>query len=115
MDFPNTTLMILTATASDVVEKSVFQLVHSPVISKGSINRPNVFLQCEELCNDDDFTIFANENKSEWQFPGTSCRGKDQCRFYIRLSEIKVYSSCPKNLHFLWADVQLSKGKVNNY
>ena len=29
------------------------------MISKGSINRPNVFLQYEELCNDDDFTIFA--------------------------------------------------------
>ena len=32
-----------------------------------------------------------------------------------RLSESTVYSSCPKNLHFLWADIQLSKGKVNNY
>ena len=60
-EFPNTPLMILTATASDVVEKSVLQLVRSPVISKGSINRPNVFLQCEELCNDDDFTIFAKK------------------------------------------------------
>ena len=56
-EFPNTPLMILTATASDVVEESVLQLVRSPVISKGSINRPNVFLQCEELCNDQDFTI----------------------------------------------------------
>ena len=54
VEFPNTPLMILTATASDVV-------VRSPVISKGSINRPNVFLQCEELCNDDDFTIFAKK------------------------------------------------------
>ena len=27
----------------------------------------------------------------------------------------KVYPSCPKNLYFLWADIQLSKGKVNNY
>ena len=57
---PNTPLMVLTATASEVVEKTVFHdhLVHSPVISKGSINRP-VFLQCEELCGDDNFTIFA--------------------------------------------------------
>ena len=54
------------------------------------------------------------ENESEWQFPGTSCREKDQCTFYIE-DYRKVYSSCPKNLHFLWADIQLSKGKVNNY
>ena len=53
--------MILTATASDVVEKSVLQLIHSPVISEGSINRLNVFLQCEELCNDDDFTTIAKK------------------------------------------------------
>ena len=52
VEFPNTPLMILTATASDVVETSVLQLVHSPMISKGSINRSNIFLQCEELCND---------------------------------------------------------------
>ena len=56
VEFPNTPL---TATASEVVEKTVLHLVRSPVISKGSINRPNVFLQCEELCGDDDFTIFA--------------------------------------------------------
>ena len=54
------------------------------------------------------------ENESERQFPGTSCRGKDQCILYIEYYH-KVYSSCPKNLHFLWADKQLSKGKVNNY
>ena len=54
------------------------------------------------------------ENESNWQFPGTSCRGKDQCTFYIN-DYWKVYSSYPKNLHFLCADIQLSKGKVNNY
>ena len=27
----------------------------------------------------------------------------------------KVYPSCPKNIDFLWADIQLSKGKVNIY
>ena len=26
-----------------------------------------------------------------------------------------VYPTCPKNLDFLWSDIQLSKGKVNNY
>ena len=41
VEFPNTPLMILTATASDVVEKGILQLVHSPQISKGNISRPN--------------------------------------------------------------------------
>ena len=54
------------------------------------------------------------ENESDWQFPGASCKGKDQCILYIE-DYRNVYSSCPKNLHFLWADIQLSKGKVNNY
>ena len=61
VEFPNTPLMILTATASDVVENGILQPVRSPQISKGSINRPNIFLQCEELCNGDDFTIYAKK------------------------------------------------------
>ena len=59
VEFPNTPLMILTATASDLVEKGIIQLVRSPQISIGSINRPNIFLQCEELCNDNNLTIYA--------------------------------------------------------
>ena len=58
-EFSKTPLMILTAAASDLVEKGILQLVHSPQISKGSINRPNIFLQYEELCNDNDFTIYV--------------------------------------------------------
>jgi len=54
------------------------------------------------------------ENESDWQFPGTSCRGKDECVLYIE-DYRKVYSNCPKNVHFMWADIQLSNGKVNNY
>ena len=56
----------------------------------------------------------VSQNESEWQFPGTSCRGKDECTFYIEDYQ-KAYSSYPKNFHFLWADIQLSKGKVDNY
>ena len=61
VEFTNTPLMVLTATASDVVETSILRLVRSPMISKGSINRPNVYFQCEELSNEDDFTIFAKK------------------------------------------------------
>ena len=51
------------------------------------------------------------ENEFEWQFPGTSCRGKDKCILYIE-DYHKVYSSCPKNLHFLWADILYNCLKV---
>ena len=54
------------------------------------------------------------ENDSDWNYPGISCRGRDQCVLYFE-DYRKVYPSCPKNIHFLWADIQLSKGKVNNY
>ena len=58
--FPTTPLMILTATAPPSVESSLHQLVRSPVISKSSINRPNIFLQCEEILSDEDsLSIFA--------------------------------------------------------
>lgn len=45
--FLSTPLMVLTATAPPSVENCIHQLVRSPVISKTSINRSNVFLQCE--------------------------------------------------------------------
>ena len=52
--------LILTATAPPSVESSMHQLVRSPVISKTSINRPNIFLQCEEIPSDEDsLSIFA--------------------------------------------------------
>ena len=61
VEFTNTPLLVLTATASDVVETSILRLVRSPMISKGSINRPNVYFQCEELSNEDNFTIFTKK------------------------------------------------------
>ena len=52
--------MILTTTAPSSVKSSMHQLVCSPVISKTSINRPNIFLQCEEIPSDEDsLSIFA--------------------------------------------------------
>ena len=62
VEFPSTPLMILTATAPPSIESSIHKLVRSPVISKGSINRPNIYLQCEEIPNDDnDFSYFAGK------------------------------------------------------
>ena len=62
VEFPSTPLMILTATAPPSIESSIHQVVRSPVISKGSMKRPNIYLQCEEIPNDDDdFTYFAEK------------------------------------------------------
>lgn len=48
-DFPLTPLLCLTATAPPQVENSVSKLLRSPVVIKGSIDRPNITLACEEL------------------------------------------------------------------
>ena len=48
-EFITTPIMILTATAPPEVFNSISKLVRNPVVSKGSMNRPNVKLYCEEL------------------------------------------------------------------
>jgi len=45
------------------------------------------------------------ENESDWQFPRAFYRGKDQCTLYIE-DYWKAHSCCPKNFHFLWADIR---------
>ena len=65
-EFPTTPIMMLTATAPPEVFDSISKLVRNPVVSKGSMNRPNVKLSCEELpCADrgnlNDFAIRASE------------------------------------------------------
>ena len=42
-------IMMLTATAPPEAFDSMSRLVHNPVVSKGSMNWPNVKLSCEEL------------------------------------------------------------------
>ena len=44
-------------------------------------------------------------------FLGTS---GGQSAFYIEDCQA-LYSICPADTHYLWADIQFSKGKVNNY
>ena len=44
-------------------------------------------------------------------FPGTS---GEQSVFYFEDCQA-IYSTCPLDPHYLWADIQFSKGKVNNY
>lgn len=63
--FPSTPLMVLTATAPPSVENSIHQLVRSPVISKTSINRSNIFLQCEEIPSDEDALSFFASRVSQ--------------------------------------------------
>jgi superfamily II DNA helicase RecQ len=40
--------------------ESIKKLVRDPLISKASINRPNIFLECEELSNGNDLAYFAS-------------------------------------------------------
>ena len=47
--FLTTPIMILTATAPPEVLDSMSRLVRDPVVSKGSVNQPNVKLSCEAL------------------------------------------------------------------
>ena len=65
-EFLATPIMILTATAPPEVFDSISKLVRNPVVSKGSMNRPNVKLSCEELpCharrNFSDFALRVSE------------------------------------------------------
>ena len=62
-DFPNTPLMCLTATAPHCVEQSIHKLLRDPLLSRSSINRPNIFLACEEIpsyVGRKDFSYFAS-------------------------------------------------------
>lgn len=45
-EFSNVSLVCLTATAKSCVEQSMFQ---NPLLSRDSVNRPKIFLACEEI------------------------------------------------------------------
>ena len=49
IEFPTVPLLCLTATALPSVIGSIMKLLRDPVISIASIDRPNVFLACEEI------------------------------------------------------------------
>ena len=49
IEFPTVPLLCLTATAPPSVIGSIMKLLRDPVISSASIDRPNVFLACEEI------------------------------------------------------------------
>ena len=48
-DFPSTPLLFLTATAPPPVECSITTLLRNPVVTRGSIDRSNITLACEEM------------------------------------------------------------------
>ena len=48
-NFPSTPLLCLTATAPLAVEESICYMLRNPVISKASVDRPNIMLACEEI------------------------------------------------------------------
>ena len=61
--FRNTPIMALTATATPKVEDTIKKLLRNPVVSKSSVNRPNITLSTTELVispNSDYFQVFAS-------------------------------------------------------
>ena len=49
IDFPRTPLVFLTATAPPLVKHTLMKLLRDPVVSQASIDRPNIYLSCEEI------------------------------------------------------------------
>ena len=63
-EFPSIPLLALTATAPPPVESSIRCLLRDPIVVKGSIDRPNITLACEEIpCNmgKKNFSHFASK------------------------------------------------------
>ena len=58
--FPSIPILALTATAPSEVMESIKKLVRDPLISKASVNRPNIYLECEELPSGNDVMYFAS-------------------------------------------------------
>ena len=59
-EFPSVPILALTATASFEIMESIKKLVRDQLISKASVNRPNIYLECEELQNGNDLAYFAS-------------------------------------------------------
>ena len=51
-DFLNVLIMALTASATETVENDIKLLLRNLVISKSSVNQPNITLKVEELSSD---------------------------------------------------------------
>jgi len=48
-EFPTVPLLCLTATAPPPVQDSIMKLLRDPIICRASIDRPNIYLACEEI------------------------------------------------------------------
>lgn len=59
-EFPSVPILALTATAPSEVMESIKKLVRQPLASKAGVNRPNIYLECEELQNGKDLAYFAS-------------------------------------------------------
>ena len=59
-EFPSIPILALTATAPSEVMESIKKLVRDPLISKASVNGPNIYLECEELPSGNDLMYFAS-------------------------------------------------------
>ena len=69
-EFPRTPIIALTATAPPEVMESFKMLVRDPLVVQRSVNRPNIYLECEEIptsIKKDDFVYFASRVKEKVQ------------------------------------------------
>ena len=83
---------------------------HQPIIFDRKSKGTHGLIRVRKLISDKENWRLP-EDQFDWQFPGSSCKGRDQFVLFIEDYQ-KVYASCPKNVHFLWTDIQLSKGKI---
>ena len=94
-DFPSTPLLCLTAIAPPAVEESIHYLLINPTISKGSIDRPNIMLACEEI--------------------PSSIRRKDLSYFASRVSEMLQSDECAIVYTDFIDDVGPIMSELSNY
>ena len=73
----------------------------------------HAIITIRKMMSDKENWVQINTAK-EYQYPGVFSDEQKQCVYYT-YNYTELSSSSEPNLHFLWNDIQLSKGKVNNY
>ena len=88
----------------------------SPVLSHNSAKRKrlgkgtNILTTVRKLLLEPE-NWFKIENKSSYHFPGVLPKASYQQLFYIE--NVYDLQQCSEDTHFIWKDIQLSKGQLN--
>ena len=73
----------------------------------------HAIITVRKMMSDKENWVKINSAK-EYQYPGVFSDEQKQCVYYT-FNYTELSSSSEPDIHFLWNDIQLSKGKVNNY